>query len=791
VDFGSQISLALRLLRERAHLRRELQGRYRYILVDEFQDINHVQFELVKLLAGGAPGPAGPTAWSGPCNLTAVGDDDQSIYRFRGAKVENLLGFLDDFPGARVLLLRENYRSGQHILDLAHRLIRANDPERLEARLGYDKSLHAQRGSEAVVEHRSFATASDEAETVAAEIAAAVAAGGHPRDFAVLARAHDSLEPFALALKGAGVRFRRVGLRGLYSRPEVHLCLNVLRTLADPDDGAAAHFALGDPLFGADPVDLARLSAAARRAHRGLLAVAVEAATGTPELAESTREAIRRFADLHRRLAASALRRPTAEVLYQFVTESGLLGRLAADDSAEATERVLNLNRLFSIVTRVGPLLRQDRVAQFMGHLDLLIEMGDDPAAAAIESEEDAVHLLTVHNAKGLEFPVVYLVHLVEGRFPSRRRAEALPFPPELRKVRADDPGVPHADGGRDLLELAREEHFREERRLFYVGMTRARDRLVLTHAADYGGKRPHKPSRFVIEALGLPSPPKGGAPVSALESIGRHAPAPEDAPPELAPVPPGQSLRISYGQVDDYLTCPLKYRYAHVAQVPLGSNPAVMYGIAVHHAIKVYHQHRMKGLPLTTDDVISALEDAWSSEGFYSREHEERRLEEGRDTLRRFVAREEARREVPLAIERDFRFRLGNDLVVGRWDRIDERPEGIVLVDYKTSEVGEPEKASERAKHDLEDGQLGLYALAYRESTGVLPARAELHFVGPGTVGSGEVKPAHLERAHERVAKAAAGIRSAQFPPKPDQRNCGYCPYSRFCIHSAARGPA
>ena len=764
VDFGSQISLALRLLRERAYLRRELQERYRYVLVDEFQDTNHVQFELVKLLAGASR------------NLTVVGDDDQSIYRFRGAKVENLLGFIDAFPGARVLLLRRNYRSGQRILDLAHRLIQANNPARLEARLGYDKRLIAQRDLGGEVEDRAFASASDESETVAAEIAAAVAAGERrAQDFAVLARAHSSLDPFALALKSAGVRFRRTGLRGLYARPEVHLCLNALRTLADPDDGTAAYLALGDPLFGADPVDLARLGAAARRSHRGLLALAGEAAAGDVALADTTREAIRRFAELHRRLAASALHRPTSEVLYEFVTESGLLGRLAADNSAEAAERVLNLNRLFSIVARVGPLLKQDRVALFMGHLDLLIEMGDDPAAAVIESEEDAVQLLTVHNAKGLEFPVVYLVHLVEGRFPRFRTGDPLPFPPELRKGVPDDP----------------DEHYREERRLFYVGMTRARDRLVLAHATDYGGKRAHKPSRFVIEALDLPSPPKGGPAASALESIARYAPAPEDAPPEIAPVPPEQPLRISYGQVDDYLTCPLKYRYAHVAQVPLGSNPAVMYGVAIHHAIRVYHQHRMKGLPITADDVVSALEGAWSSEGFYSREHEERRLEEGRETLRRFVAREEARRQVPLAIERDFRFKLENDLVVGRWDRIDERPEGIVLVDYKTSEVGDPEKAAERAKNDLKDGQLGLYALAYRETTGVLPARAELNFVGPGTIGSGEVKPEHLERARERVARAAAGIRSAQFPPKPDQRNCGYCPYSRFCIHSAARGPA
>ena len=179
IDFGSQIGLALRLLRERAYLRRELQDTYRYVLVDEFQDTNRVQFELVKLLAGGHR------------NLTVVGDDDQSIYRFRGAKVENLLGFLEAFPGARVLLLKRNYRSGQVILDRAHRMIRYNDPERFEARdpQRFDKRLLAARAVEGVVEHHSFGTASDEADFVTGEIAESIAAGRAPaRDIAVLPR---------------------------------------------------------------------------------------------------------------------------------------------------------------------------------------------------------------------------------------------------------------------------------------------------------------------------------------------------------------------------------------------------------------------------------------------------------------------------------------------------------------------------------------------------------------------------------------------------------------------------
>src|SRR5262249_11453230 len=159
------------------------------------------------------------------------------------------------------------------------------------------------------------------------------------------------------------------------------------------------------------------------------------------------------------------------------------------------------------------------------------------------------------------------------------------------------------------------EEHYREERRLFYVGMTRAMDRLVLTHAADYGGRNVTRLSRFVIEALDLPAAPKGARAASALASIRPHAPAPEPEPAgaHRARVPEGQPLTLSHAQVDDFLTCPLKYLYAHVAHVPLANDPTFMYGNAVHHAIKIWHQHRIKGLPIHADDVVAAFESAWS----------------------------------------------------------------------------------------------------------------------------------------------------------------------------------
>jgi len=768
VDFGSQIGLALRLLRERAHVRRLFQDRFRWILVDEFQDTNHVQLELIRTLA--AP----------PFNVTIVGDDDQSIYRFRGAKVENLLEFLDAFPGAREILLRLNYRSGQGILDCAHRLIRHNDPARLEVQRGIDKRLIAERrGADGAVfagtvEHRAFPGANDQCDTVASEIATALAAGAGPGDFAILARAHNHLDPFALALRARGVPFRRVGLQGLYTRPEIQLCLNVLHTLADPDDGASVYMALDHPLFGADPVDLARLAATARGRHRPLLLAAQEAIATGEEMTDATRGAVKKFAVLHHQLAALAASSATSEVLYALVSESGLLTQLSSVDSAENLEALQNLQKLFGITQRVGKLLTHDRVAEFVPHLDLLRDFGDDPAAVEVETDQPAVQLLTAHGAKGLEFPVVYLVDLVEQRFPQYAKGDPLPFPRELMHAAGDE----------------KSDHEREERRLFYVAMTRARDRLVLCHARDLGGRRLAKPSRFVLEALDLPAAPRGARQTaSALETIERYAPVPDPPAPGLPVVREDQPIAITHSKIATFLHCPLRYWYTHVARVPVPASPARMYGTAIHRAIAVWHQHRLRRFPIEVADVIAAYERDWSSEGFLTLAHEERMFAQGRETLERFVRNDLAAPATTLAVETDFEFRVGIDRATGRWDRIDELPDGkIALIDYKTAQVEDAEAATARAEQEAGNGQLGLYALAYRETRAVVPARVELRFVGSGTIGAVDVEPEHLERAAERIRATADGIRAGSFEPKPDPRGCAHCDFRQICRFSAAR---
>ncbi|MGH7726063.1 MAG: ATP-dependent helicase [Candidatus Eiseniibacteriota bacterium] len=771
VDFAGLLSQALRLVREHPAVRSELMRRYRWILVDEFQDTNFAQFELVRAIAGTNP------------NLTVVGDDDQSIYKFRGAAISNILGFKAAYPRARTFVLTENYRSTRPILDSAYRLVRHNDPERLEVRAAVDKRLRASgpHPEGTAVEYRSFDTASNEADFVAARIAEAIEEGRWSfRDCAVLVRRSAAADPVARALNLRGIPFRDSGASGLFDRPEVVACLDGLRVLADPTDSRAFYMLAASGIYEVPLLDLMRLAGGADRRHRALeetvramLASRVEDASSSSSAPCSApaREVFRKLiADLDE-LRPFAHRHSSGETLYRFLGVSGYLERLTAEGGAEADLKVQNLARLFDKIRGYAKVAVRDHVREFVRHLDLLREAGEDPPGAEPDPDEDAVQVLTVHKAKGLEFPVVFLVGLEAGHFPTLRRGDPLPFPDAL--IRQE---VPSGDF-----------HMMEERRLFYVGMTRAMRELWLSSSADHGGKRRWKTSPFVLEALDRQAADAAGVlKGSALEAVRRNAPRVDATPLELAPIPEDETLLLSHSQIDDWLTCPLKYKYAHVLKVPLLPHHSVGYGLALHNAIRDYYVHRQNGWPVDEVTLTALFERSWTGEGFITREHEEQRLEQGREAIRAFFAREQAAPSTPAFVERPFRMRLGTNEVRGRFDRVDARDGvGVVIVDFKSSAVQEKGEADRRAKESL---QLQIYALAFEAVEERRPAAVELSYIASGVVGRAPVTDESLERASTQVARAAAGIRRRDFAAKPDYRACGFCAYNSFCP-SRARG--
>jgi DNA helicase-2/ATP-dependent DNA helicase PcrA len=393
----------------------------------------------------------------------------------------------------------------------------------------------------------------------------------------------------------------------------------------------------------------------------------------------------------------------------------------------------------------------------------------------------------------------------VTDRFPARSRADTLALPLELVKET-----LPEGDF-----------QLQEERRLFYVAMTRARDELILSHAADYGGARARRISPFVLEALDLPvaagAPGSGARPSTPIERLASFEPT--SPAPGAERDPSDEPLMLSFYAIDDYLTCPLKYKYAHVLRVPLAPHHAIIYGAALHKAVQEFHRRHARGDVMSEADLFAAFERAWSNEGFMSRDHEEARLESGRNALRRF--RDEQLRPgavVPAYVEREFSFSLDGDRVRGRWDRVDIEPAGdlvavgpgpapedpsephadvvtptlpllgrerVTITDYKSSDVRDPARARQRARDSL---QLQIYAMGYEAMTGRLPDAVQLHFLESGLVGRAEVDPKRLEKARGLIARAAAGMRARDYTPKPDHLSCSYCAFREICPSSAVR---
>jgi DNA helicase-2/ATP-dependent DNA helicase PcrA len=768
LDFGDQVSLALRLLREHPAVLAAERERYRYILVDEFQDTNYAQFELVKLLAG-----------SPRANVTVVGDDDQSIYRFRGAALSNILGFRAAFPKAGSVVLNDNFRSRQPILDAAHRLIQHNDPDRLESREGLDKRLLARakfsrpEPMEGPINLRAFDTGSDEADAVAESIAASLRAGRSAGDHAVLVRTNRDAEPLLRALNMARVPWRFSGTAGLYHQPEVRLLVSFLRAVNDPADSVSCYDLATSEIFGLDAHDVTlALNAAGRR--RTSLEQALRAGVERGDLPFSRRatETVGKLLaslDQHRSMSTE---RGSGEVLYHFVTSSGWLGRLAREAREAGEERLANVARFFEIVRRQASLLRDDRLPFLVSQLDTLIEAGDDPSTADVEPDTgEAVHVLTYHKAKGLEFPIVHMVGLVDDRFPTRSRGDLLPLPGEL--VREPLPDGDH--------------HLAEERRLFYVGMTRAREELHLSWARDYGNRTARRMSQYLLEALDLaPATPAAVVRPSTVERLSRHQrPAtPVRSAGSVAPALGDRQLTLSYGQISDYLDCPTKYRYAHVIRIPTPASHQMAYGRALHAAVQAYHRRQLAGASMTRDELLAELDAAWESVGFLTRQHEEARKAAAREALERFWDEQQREPARPVAVEQEFSVLLGRDRVRGRYDRVDREADGrVVITDYKSSDVRDPATAGRRARESL---QLSIYALAYESQHGQLPDELALHFLESGLVGRSAPAPKRLSKAAEQVTAVSEGIRAGDFAPNPSPMRCGFCPFREICPDAA-----
>jgi DNA helicase-2/ATP-dependent DNA helicase PcrA len=541
--------------------------------------------------------------------------------------------------------------------------------------------------------------------------------------------------------------------------------------IANPSDSLSLYYLVSSEIYKVNLADLTLCNHFARRRNRTLYAVFTDLEK-IPELAqvrEETKEKIKQILLEIEKFLQVSRDETTGRLLYSFLTDTGYLKFLTHDPTLEKEAKIQNIAKFFNQVRDFELVAKEDRVISFIKHLNLLIDSGDDPPTVEADLDQDAVNILTIHKAKGLEFRAVFLVCLVQGKFPLPKRSQQIGLPDCLIK---------------EILPTG-DFHTQEERRLFYVGMTRSKEELYLTSADDYGGKRLRKVSQFVLEALGKQPEAAQKKKTAAIESIQRFAPVKELPRSVLPKIPEDKLVSLYYYQIDDYLTCPLKYKYVNILRVPIMEHHTVIYGRAMHEAVSQYLLRKLEGIKFSLDDLLDCFEANFDPQGFLDANHQEERFRIGREALARFYKDEEKRRSTPKFIEKDFSFVIGDNKITGRFDRIDMEGDGAVIMDFKTSAIKTQKDADKRVK---ESKQLALYALAYQHIFGIMPAAVELYFLESGIIGRNELDEEDLDEVKEDILEVSAGIRQQSYPAKPEYKACTYCAYNQICPQAVIR---
>lgn len=670
LDFGDLINCTLKLLRERPKILAQYQKQYRYILVDEFQDTDLSQYNLVKLLS--AP----------ENNITVVGDDDQSIYKFRGASVSNILQFKEDYPKATEVTLVENYRSAQNILDLSYEFIKQNNPERLEAKLKISKKLKSSLKDEGVIEVIHAGSGYEEARRVADKI---VELSEKEKlsfnDFAILARANDHAEAFIAELSRRNLPYVFVANKGLYKKPLVLDILSYLRLLDNYHESDNLFRVLTFKKFKIADSDVIDLTQAAKKKTLSLYEVIKK----HRELVHVTNDSEKKLEELLSLLNKHtnwAREMPVSELLVRILSDLEITNILA-EDSADNVERRSLLEQFYRKTQKYEEENDDNTLKGFMANLKLELEAGDQGELASnAEMGPEAVKIMTIHASKGLEFSCVFVVNMVDQRFPSRERREQIEIPEKLVKEI-----LPEGDA-----------HLMEERRLFYVAATRAKKFLYLTWADDYGGTQNKKASRFLVE-LGLEEKAQKAGPsgeVFFAKKEKLNKPAPKLALPET----------FSFSHISCFLHCPLEYKYKYIYHLPLPGEAQLSFGVTIHKTLEKYLRtlelmnkadnqpdlfgaKKSKGIQLPPKDLLyQYYKESWVDDWFADKIQKEDYRKRGLTYLENFYDKFSANPKLPKFLEKPFKLKLGKYKFTGKIDRGDINPDGTIdIVDYKTGE--------------------------------------------------------------------------------------------------------
>jgi DNA helicase II / ATP-dependent DNA helicase PcrA len=749
--FGHMILRAHELLSEDPVLLEGEQDRAKFILVDEFQDANFAQIKTLETLAGSAQ------------NIFAVGDPDQGIYRFRGASSGAFELFQRQFASSKLAVLNRNRRSTTPILKCAHALI-AENPEfslSAEAAAYHRNPLISARDQEdparaakrlplqTVLVSGNFMEATDLVSTL---IERRRQSRCEWKNIAVLYRTHFHRDEVAAELARNGIPFSIEGLDVL-DTPEVRDLLACLGAVVSDADSAAFFRAAALPQFSVDPDELRNAIKSLPRDATATMLSVLSRVKGGEALLQAVRQS--------RQESAS-------NKVYATLLSLIRIFRISRGQAVDALLR-------FSNQWETSPLTKTGEPGEFLEYLDYFREArGTIPLPAA--EEENAVKLMTAHSAKGLEFDHVFILRATKGSFPTYYREPLIEIPAELRNS-----GLADSDEKKVCEQ--------EERRLFYVAMTRARD--TLTIYGQFGkGQLDKTPPGFVRELLKNRELKGWLAQRTCREfqtDIFAAAQTPSSRLEEWINLAPASDLAatLSASSIQHYETCPLQFKLDREWRIPAEASAALQYGACVHRVLLTYYDSIRWERTLGEPELIDLFRTELASAGFSDHYQRELYEQKGITELRAFVAASAQIKPDVLHTEERFSVKIGPTTLVGRIDRIDRArasADSVVITDYKT---GRP-----RSQEDADESlQLSLYALAAREKWGYRSECLVFHNLEGNSSISSQRTDVQLQEAQLHVEDIAAKISAGNFEPKPGF-HCAWCAYRSLCPKTEKRIP-
>lgn len=664
-----------------------------------------------------------------------------SIYKWRGASLVNIMQFEKSFPDAEKVVLTENYRSNQDILDASYSLIKNNNPNRLEVQANVVKKLSGKKNQKNSTTVHPFGHYLEEVDFVVSEAKKML---DQNKTVAILVRASALAEPFIEEIKRRSLKYHFSGGASLFMQEEIKDLISILRFIANPTDDIALFRILNFPLFNYRMEFILETMNKARKENTPLFQMLKKQII----FSETT--------ELLSHLIEFSKNKPASRVINEFFEKSGYFKVLTTNETAENYEKILNISEFSRKVASFERNNKETSTYHFVAYLELLEEASENPEREILDLDPNMIQIMTVHAAKGLEFDAVFLVNLVNHRFPTTNRKDAIEVPKEL--ITEDLP--------------TEDDHIAEERRLFYVACTRAKEKLFMTYSGVYDGKKAWKVSPFIKEAL--PN-------IEKVESRKQKVEKNIIAEREHRSLKSFKPVKISYTQLETWQNCPRKYQYRYVYKIPSPSAHSANFGASVHATLNEFYKALKKGEKPSVKLLKFLYEEYWIPYGYESKAHEMSRKKKGIEILQRFY--EENSKPafaLPAYLERAFSLKMVSEssapiLLLGRIDRIDKLPDGTYeVIDYKT---GKLKKQAEINK----DLQLSIYARACRDIYKLPISKLSFYFLEDNQKISTTRSNEDLKNLETLVKEECEKIAVAEFKPTPGFP-CSYCEYCILC---------